>query len=87
MEAAEAMELARAALLLTGTVAGPLLLTSLIVGVGVGLVQALTQIQEATLTFVPKCLAMAAMLLLLLPMISHALAGFMARVADMIIAG
>lgn len=39
-------------------IASPLLLTALIVGVIVGLVQALTSIQELTLTFVPKLVAM-----------------------------
>lgn len=36
----------------------PLLLTALIVGVAIGLLQALTSIQELTLTFVPKLIAM-----------------------------
>ncbi len=39
-------------------IAAPLLLTALVVGVVIGLVQALTSIQELTLTFVPKLVAM-----------------------------
>lgn len=79
--------LAEAALMLVLTVVGPLLLTALIVGVVIGLVQALTQIQEATLTFVPKILAMGVVLLLSLPMIGSAFAGFMASLSDLIIHG
>ena len=43
----------------TLTVAGPLLLTALFVGVSVSILQAVTQIQEQTLTFVPKLAAIA----------------------------
>ncbi len=45
--------------------AGPVLGMALLVGVSIGLFQAITQIQEMTLTFVPKALAIALMLLLL----------------------
>ncbi|KQN90168.1 flagellar biosynthetic protein FliQ [Sphingomonas sp. Leaf231] len=86
MDAAQAMEVARAALLLVGTIAGPLLLTSLIVGVVIGLLQALTQVQEMTLTFVPKILAMGAVLLLTMPMIGRSMSVFTARIADLVIA-
>ncbi len=87
MTAAEVMQVAREALVLTGMVAGPLLLTSLVVGVAVGLLQALTQVQEMTLTFVPKIVAMGGVLLLMLPTIGRSMAAFTARVADLMIAG
>jgi flagellar biosynthetic protein FliQ len=87
VNAGTAMELARAGLLLVLTIAGPMLIASLIVGVAIGLVQALTQIQEMTLTFVPKLLAIGLALLLSLPMIGAALAGFMVRVAALIVDG
>lgn len=87
MTAFEAMEIARSALWLTLTIAGPMLMTSLIIGVVIGLLQALTQVQEMTLTFVPKVLAMALVLLLCLPMIGRAMADFMAQLSDKIIAG
>ncbi len=82
MDAAAAMEITRAALLLILTVAGPMLGAALVVGLAIGLLQALTQIQEQTLTFVPKLLAMGAMLLLSLPMIGAALSDFMRVIAD-----
>jgi flagellar biosynthetic protein FliQ len=87
MDAFQAMEIARSALLLLITLIGPLLLVSLVIGVAIGLLQALTQVQEMTLTFVPKIIAMGIVLLLCLPMIGQALAAFTARIADMIISG
>ncbi|MDN4632187.1 flagellar biosynthetic protein FliQ [Sphingomonas sp. PsM26] len=82
MNAAAAMEITRAALVLILTVAGPMLGAALVTGLAIGLLQALTQIQEQTLTFVPKLIAMGAMLLLSLPMIGAALSDFMRVIAD-----
>lgn len=87
MNGFDAMGLARSGLVLALTIAGPLLITSLIVGVAVSLFQALTQIQEQTLTFVPKIMAMGIVLLLCLPMIGHALSDFTLQVSDRIIHG
>jgi flagellar biosynthetic protein FliQ len=68
-------------------VGGPLMAIALLVGLVVSLVQALTQIQEQTLVFVPKILAVFAALLLLLPFMGDALAGYMGRVAVRIATG
>ncbi|WP_395328346.1 flagellar biosynthetic protein FliQ [Novosphingobium sp. BL-8H] len=87
MDAASAIELTRAAMVLVLTIAGPMLIAGLIVGVTVGLLQALTQVQEMTLTFVPKLLVLGTVLLLSLPMIGHALGAFMERIADIIVTG
>ncbi|SFJ11126.1 flagellar biosynthetic protein FliQ [Sphingomonas sp. NFR04] len=87
MSPAQLISLTESALMLILTVVGPLLLTSLIVGVFVGLLQALTQIQETTLTFVPKLVAMGLVFLLMLPTIGQALGQFMAKISDMIIHG
>lgn len=81
------MELAKAAMILVLTLVGPMLLTSLVVGVVIGLFQALTQVQEMTLTFVPKLLAIGIVMLLCLPMIGSAMANFMAVIADHIVRG
>lgn len=83
----QVMALAQSALMLVLTVAGPLLLTSLIVGTIIGLLQALTQIQETTLTFVPKLLAMGLVLLLMLPTMGAALNDFMTKVSSLIVTG
>lgn len=85
MAPVDMLSLARAALILLLTIAGPMLLASLIVGVIIGLVQALTQIQEMTLTFVPKLIAIGIVLLLSLPMIGAALSAFMAELSARII--
>ena len=87
MDATTAMELARAGLLLVLTIAGPMLFAALIVGVVVGLFQALTQIQEMTLTFVPKLMAIGLALLVSLPMIGQALGNFMQRISSLIVHG
>ena len=55
------------ALLVMLQVAGPMLLFGLVVGLAIALFQAVTQIHEMTLTFVPKILAVAAALVIFLP--------------------
>ncbi len=57
MIAADLTRLLTEALYLVLLVSGPPLLVSLVVGLAVGLLQAMTQVQEQTLTFVPKLLA------------------------------
>jgi flagellar biosynthetic protein FliQ len=69
------------------TVSLPLILVGLGVGVFIALFQALTQIQEQTLVFVPKVVAMFLTLLLMLPFMGATMAGFMDKVVDMIIVG
>ncbi|QAY76622.1 flagellar biosynthetic protein FliQ [Sphingosinicella sp. BN140058] len=87
MTALDAMELAKAALILVLTIAGPMLIASLIVGVAIGLFQALTQIQETTLTFVPKLLVIGCVMLLSLPMIGQAMSNFTAQLSARIVSG
>ncbi|MDF0542501.1 flagellar biosynthetic protein FliQ [Sphingobium sp. H39-3-25] len=87
MDSFQAIEVAKAALMLTLTIVGPMLIAALVIGVAIGLLQALTQVQEMTLTFVPKLLVLGTVLLLTLPMIGHAMSAFMAQIADAIIAG
>lgn len=59
-----ALELARDAIVQTLWIAGPLLLVAVVISVGVSLVQAVTQIQDQTLSFVPKLFAVAAAMLI-----------------------
>jgi flagellar biosynthetic protein FliQ len=63
------------------------MLVGLAVGVVVSLFQALTQIQEATLVFVPKIIAIFVTMLIALPFMADALAAHMNRVATRIIGG
>lgn len=68
-------------------VAGPLMIVALVVGLIVSLLQALTQIQEQTLIYVPKIVAVFAALLFMLPFMGDALAGYMTRIAARIVSG
>jgi len=57
------VQIAVQAMLVTAKVASPILVTSLVIGFGVSLFQSVTQIQEFTLTFVPKLIGVAVTLL------------------------
>ena len=70
------VELAQKAIKVTLFVSLPILSIGLVVGILVSLLQAATQIQEMTLTFVPKILSIFIGLLFLLPWIMHQLTGF-----------
>jgi flagellar biosynthesis protein FliQ len=61
---ANVTNLATHAMLMTAELAGPILLASLVVGLVVSLFQSVTQLQEVTLTFVPKLVAIALVFLL-----------------------
>ena len=63
----------------------PFLGVALVVGLLISILQATTQIQEQTLTFVPKLLAVAAVGLLLGSWILHTLVGFTERIFELII--
>ena len=67
MNAGLAIELIQHAVMLALLVAAPLLLTALGVGLVVSLIQAVTQIQEQTLTFIPKLLGVALVFVITLP--------------------
>ena len=61
------IEVGREALFMIVALAGPLLLSALAIGLLVGVLQAATQIQEQTLSFIPKLLALVVALVLLGP--------------------
>ncbi len=63
----DAIDLARRAIWVAILIGSPVLLTGMAVGLIVGLLQALTQVQEQTIAFVPKIVAMVAVLSLTLP--------------------
>ena len=87
MTGAAILDIARDGILTFLKVAAPLMIIALAVGLVVSLLQALTQIQEQTLIFVPKILAVFATMLLMLPFMGDALAGYMARIAARIAGG
>jgi flagellar biosynthetic protein FliQ len=80
MTPALAIELIREAVIMSLMVAGPLLLTALVVGVAVSLVQAITQLQEQTLTFIPKLLAVGLVLIVTLPWLMIKLTEFLVSI-------
>jgi flagellar biosynthetic protein FliQ len=63
-------------------VSSPLLITGMVVGLLVSLFQAVTSIQEQTLTFVPKALAVVAMLFMILPWIVRTLMDYTVGIFD-----
>jgi flagellar biosynthetic protein FliQ len=67
MEPSLVIDIGRQALIAVIIISGPLLVAGLIVGLAIGVFQAVTQIHEMTLTFIPKILAIVGMLFYLLP--------------------
>ena len=84
MESADIINVMREAIWLLVITGAPMMVTGLVVGLSVSLVQALTQIQEATLTFVPKLLAMLFIMVLSLPYMLQKLQDFSAGLFDRI---
>lgn len=87
MDEAAVLEVARDAVIVMLKISAPLMLISLTVGLIISLFQALTQIQEATLTFVPKILVVFISLLLLAPFMLHTLIDFTEQLMSRMIAG
>jgi flagellar biosynthetic protein FliQ len=87
MTGPEVMDEARDAIVTLILVTAPLMLVGLIVGVAVSLLQALTQIQEATLVFVPKILAIFVTLLIALPFMADTMHANFVRIAARIHGG
>jgi flagellar biosynthetic protein FliQ len=86
MSGAEVIDVGRDALWLTIQLSAPALIVALAVGVGIGLLQALTQIQEQTLIYAPKIVAIFVTLLLTLPLMGALMGGFMRQIAARIAA-
>jgi flagellar biosynthetic protein FliQ len=84
---AEVLDVARDTIITIVLVSSPLMLIGLAVGVVISLFQALTQIQEMTLAYVPKILAMFIAMLVALPFMADQLQGHMMRLAARIAAG
>jgi flagellar biosynthetic protein FliQ len=87
MSGAEILDIARDGIWTLLKVSGPMMLVGLLVGVLIALFQALTQIQEMTLVFIPKIIAIFLTMLVTLPFMGSALAGFMNRIAAHIVGG
>ena len=86
MTPTDVLELSRESVWVTLKVGGPILVVALVVGLSISLVQALTQIQEMTLSFVPKIIAIFVALVLLLPFMLTTLIDFTQELMDRAIA-
>ncbi|EAP91467.1 MAG: flagellar biosynthetic protein FliQ [Oceanicaulis sp.] len=87
MTAGEVLDIGAEAIWVMLGMAAPVMLIGLAVGVLIALFQALTQVQEMTLVFVPKIIVIFLALLIFLPMMGALLNGFMQTIADRIVAG
>jgi flagellar biosynthetic protein FliQ len=85
MTGADVLDVARDTIWTVLILAAPMMVVALIIGVAISLLQALTQIQEMTLAFIPKILAMFVTLLLTLPFMGDVLQSYMTRIAERII--
>ena len=87
MSGAEVLDIARDGIWTLLKVSGPLMIVGLVVGVMIALFQALTQIQEMTLVFIPKIVAIFITMIIALPFMAASLSGYMTRVAAHISGG
>ena len=87
MNGLEVLDFGRDALWTTVWMCAPAMIAGLVVGLVIAFFQALTQIQEMTLVFVPKIIAIFVALLVALPFMGDLLNGYMGRIASRIISG
>ncbi len=87
MTQGEVVDLGREAVLVMLMIASPMLITGLVTGVVISLFQTLTHIQEMTLTFVPKIVAVFVALMLFLPFMLQKLTDLMHLVMNRAITG
>ncbi len=85
MEAQQVLEIGREAIFVLLKISFPILFVALIIGLSISLIQALTQIQEATLSFVPKIFAIFFSILLFMPYMGSVMSTFVDHLAELII--
>jgi len=81
----ELIDITRDAVMLIMQIGTPVMMVGLIVGVAIALLQALTQVQEMTLVFVPKILSIFIAIFIFLPSFAAIMIAFMENIADKII--
>lgn len=86
MDQAQVLDIAKEAIWTLVVVSTPVLLVAMLVGLLIGIVQTLTQIQEITLVFVPKILLVFLAILFLLPFMSAQMMQFSETIFDRIVA-
>lgn len=85
MDPTEVLTLSRDAIYVMLKVSGPILLVALAVGLAISLLQALTQMQEATISFVPKIIAVFLAIMLLMPFVGRTLKQFNDELMDRVV--
>lgn len=85
MNSLEVIDIVRDSLYVLLKISTPIMLVALVAGLIVALFQALTQIQEMTLTFVPKIIAVFFAMMIFAPFILETMLGFTEEIADKII--
>ena len=85
MNELEAVEIGREAIMIVLTMSMPIMMVALLVGLLIALFQALTQLQEMTLVFVPKIVVVFGALIFFLPFMLATLSNYMTSLADKII--
>ena len=87
MNSLEVMEVGEAAVYTLLKIALPLILVALVVGLVISLLQALTQIQEMTLSFIPKIVAIMFSLIIVLPFMGQELTAFSSYLFEWVVKG
>ncbi len=87
MTGAEVLDVAREGIWTLLKVSGPLMIVGLAVGVAIALVQALTQVQEITLVFVPKIIVIFLTMLVTMPFMGQVMSAYMMRIMELIANG
>ncbi|HUN48449.1 MAG TPA: flagellar biosynthesis protein FliQ [Stellaceae bacterium] len=87
MDQTDMMQIGYEAIMVTLKIGAPIMLLALAVGLCISVLQALTQIQEMTLTFVPKILVIMLSLIILLPFMLGQLVSFTQMLAGHIVSG
>ena len=85
MSEADVIQIIREGFITTMIICGPPLIAGTMTGLGIALFQALTQVQEMTLTFVPKFAAIFLTIVLCLPMTFQQISNYAALIGDKII--
>jgi len=85
MDESEILDFTREAIVLIIKISSPIMIIGLVVGVIISLIQALTQVQEMTLSFVPKMLAIFLGVFIMFPMMTQILITFTEKIADKIV--
>jgi len=87
MSGAEVLDVARQGIWVLIIVSAPMMIVGLLVGVVIALFQALTQIQEMTLVFVPKILAIFITMMIALPFMGATMSAYMDQIVALIVVG